>query len=162
MVGSGKDGLAEIQFTDVHEFSFAPGFPYVNILRKWWYILLASFKSLLSQIKTTICTNTILRRSAFCFSVDFQANEAQAALNGQVSAKVSGAKHRWFNSLFLGYIFPSWVAHQNDWRWKTRTLLQTFLIGMTETSLLEIRLEIDISSGLEGETFYSISTNPFL
>ena len=33
-------------------------------------------------------TNTILRRSAFCFSVDFQANEAQAALNGQVSAKV--------------------------------------------------------------------------
>ena len=27
-------------------------------------------------------------RSAFCFSVDFEANEAQAALNGQVSAKV--------------------------------------------------------------------------
>ena len=108
VVASGKDGLAEIQFTDVHEFSFTPGFPYVNILRKWWYILLASFKSLLSQIKTTICTNTILRRSAFCFSVDFQANEAQAALNGQVSAKVGGAKQRWFNSIDQGYIFHIW------------------------------------------------------
>jgi len=61
VVTSGNSGLAELQFMDVHKFSFTPGFSYVNLLRKW---------------------------SAFCFSVDFQANEAQAALNGQVSAKV--------------------------------------------------------------------------
>ena len=77
VVASGNSGLAELQFTDVHNFNFSPGFPYVNLLRKWWELSLVNYLS--------FYFNT---RSAFCFSVDFEANEAQAALNGQVSAKV--------------------------------------------------------------------------
>ena len=52
-----------------------------------------------------------IKRSAFCFSVDFQANEAQAALNGQVSALVGGLPHHHnyhhchhHNFLFVGFI----------------------------------------------------------
>ena len=36
VVRSGDSGLAQLQFIDVHKFSFTPGFPYVNLLRKWW------------------------------------------------------------------------------------------------------------------------------
>ena len=161
MVGSGKDGLAEIQFTDVHEFSFTPGFPYVNILRKWWNILLASFKSLLSHIKTTIYQ---YNPPKVCFLfLCWLPSQRSSSSSKWTGVCEGGSKHRRFNSLYQGHIFSSsWVAFKNDSRWKTQTLLRTFLIGLTETSLVEIRLEIVISSGLEGETFCSISTNLFL
>ena len=84
VVASGNSGLAELQFTDVHNFNFSPGFPYVNLLRKWWELSLVNYLSFYFNI-----------RSAFCFSVDFEANEAQAALNGQVSTKVGESPTGW-------------------------------------------------------------------
>ena len=60
-------------------------------------------KTCCPQLKL-LYTNTILQRSAFCFSVDFQANEAQAALNGQVSAKV-GQRMVFLIFPWQGYIF---------------------------------------------------------
>ena len=154
VVGSGKDGLAEIQFTDVHEFSFTPGFPYVNILRKWWNIWWASFKSLHPQIKTTIYQyNPPKVCFLFLCRLPSQRSSSSSEWTGVCEG---GAEDGFFNFSLTGLYF------RNYSRWKTPTLLRTFLIGLTEISLRETRLEIVISSGLEGETFYSVSTNPFL
>ena len=35
LVTSDNSGMAQLQFMDVHKFSFTPAFPYVNLLRKW-------------------------------------------------------------------------------------------------------------------------------
>ena len=60
------------------------------------------------------------KRSAFCFSVDFQANEAQAALNGQVSALVGGLPHHHnyhhchhHNFLFVGFIINLMITQDS-------------------------------------------------
>ena len=111
MVGSGKDGLAEIQFTDVHEFSFTPGFPYVNILRKWWYIWLASFKSLLSHIKTTIYQ---YNPPKVCFLFLCWLPSQRSPSSSEWTGVCEGGWGNACSILFFlsGLLFSSWVAYK--------------------------------------------------